>query len=125
MRCPVIAQNYCLQPQRLSDSSPDVASGGGGGETSAWFPVSCYFEMLNWPANSEGCFDRMIQSSGCPTQLVDSPIFSNIIDNAIQCTSRLARLVNSPKFSDVVLVVGDREYHAHRLLLANSSYVFE
>lgn len=47
------------------------------------------------------------------------------IDNANECTNRLSRLVNNPKFSDVVLVVGQRRYNGHRLLLANASYVFE
>ncbi len=47
------------------------------------------------------------------------------IDNGRKCTARLALLYNSPKFSDITLVVGDKRYHGHKLLLANASDVFE
>ena len=81
-------------------------------------------------ASLVGSFDDdALSSSGLPlSPMSDQAVGREThddVDNAIQCTSRLARLVNSPKFSDVVLVVGGRKYHAHKLLLANASYVFE
>ena len=47
------------------------------------------------------------------------------VNNAQYCTARLAHLLDSGKFSDVTLLVGDRRYRCHRLLLANASSVLE
>ena len=47
------------------------------------------------------------------------------INNGSKCSGRLARLCNNAKFSDVVLRVADQRFFAHKLLLANSSDVFE
>ena len=55
-----------------------------------------------------------------------SPPSAQLVDNGAQCTARLATLCNSAKFSDITLnVAGRKTFHAHRLLLANASDVFE
>ena len=45
--------------------------------------------------------------------------------NAELRTARLARLFDSGWLSDVTLIVGDKQYRCHRLLLAIASSVLE
>ena len=47
------------------------------------------------------------------------------VNNAHYCTARLAQLLDSGKLSDVTVIVGAKQYHCHRLLLANASSVLE
>ncbi|KAK2184582.1 hypothetical protein NP493_260g04000 [Ridgeia piscesae] len=49
-----------------------------------------------------------------------------VVDNGCEYMSRLALLYNNPKFSDIRLnVAGQSVFHAHKLLLATASDVFE
>jgi len=47
------------------------------------------------------------------------------VNNADCCTARLVQLLDSGKLSDVTLIVDNRRYRCHRILLANASSVLE
>jgi hypothetical protein len=71
------------------------------------------------------CVDVPCFDDAWSGDLAGSPSFSETIDNGCKCMARLAMLYNNAKFSDVTLIVGGKNFYAHKLLLANASDVFE
>ncbi|XP_013393274.1 BTB/POZ domain-containing protein 17 isoform X2 [Lingula anatina] len=49
----------------------------------------------------------------------------NEVDNSSNILTSVSSLFNNPRFSDITLVVGSERFHAHKLLLATASDVFE
>jgi len=47
------------------------------------------------------------------------------VNNADCCIARIAQLLDSGQFSDVTLIVDNRRYRCHRLVLATASSVLE
>ncbi|CAL4061387.1 unnamed protein product, partial [Meganyctiphanes norvegica] len=79
------------------------------------------------PNDDEEAMDGM---SGCGSSLGGTPLhMSNIsqcqIDNSKSVLEKIAGLYAERLMSDIVLVVGQREFPAHRLILCASSDVFQ